>query len=105
MSGMEFFIYLLVMAGSTYLIRALPFALLDKKIKSQFIRSFLYYIPYTVLAAMTFPAALYVTGSMLSAAVGLAVAVVVSINSESLTLVALSACVSVCLCEWILLLV
>ena len=67
----DFFIYLLIMAGSTYLIRALPFSLVSKKIKSTFVRSFLYYIPYTVLTAMTFPAALYATGSVLSAAVGL----------------------------------
>ena len=66
-----FWIYLLILAGSTYLIRALPFALLRKKIKNRFIRSFLHYIPTAVLAAMTFPASLYATGSILSAAAGL----------------------------------
>jgi len=101
----DFFIYLLIMAGSTYLIRALPFALFSKKIKSTFVRSFLYYIPYTVLTAMTFPAALYATGSISSAAVGLAVAILVSLKSKSLTLVALSSAVAVGLCECVLMLV
>ena len=53
----DFWIYLAILAGSTYLIRAIPFAALQKKITNKFIRSFLYYIPYAVLAAMTFPAA------------------------------------------------
>ena len=71
----EFFIYLFIMAGSTYLIRAVPFALIRKKITNPFIKSFLYYIPYTVLAAMTFPSALYATGgNVLAAAIGLAAA-------------------------------
>ena len=100
----DFFIYLLIMAGSTYLIRALPFALFSKKIKSTFVRSFLYYIPYTVLTAMTFPAALYATGSVLSAAVGPGVAILVSLKSKSLTLVALSGACAVGLCECMLLL-
>ena len=100
----DFFIYLLIMAGSTYLIRALPFSLFSKKIKSPFVRSFLYYIPYTVLTAMTLPAALYATGSILSAVVGLAVAILVSLKSKSLTLVALSSAVAVGLCECVLLL-
>ena len=54
--------YLLVMAGVTYLIRDLPLVLVRKKIKNRFLQSFLYYIPYTVLSAMTFPAILYATG-------------------------------------------
>ena len=95
----EFFIYLVILVGSTYLVRALPFALMRKKIKNRFIRSFLYYIPYTVLAAMTFPAALYATGSMASATVGLLVAVVFAILEKDLTIVAIAACVSVYLSE------
>ena len=58
MNNGRFFLYLLVMAGVTYLVRAIPFILIRKKIKSRFLNSFLYYIPYTVLAAMTFPAIL-----------------------------------------------
>ena len=102
MDNRSFFLYLLVMAGSTYLIRAVPFALMRKKIKNSFVRSFLYYIPYAVLSAMTFPAALYATGSVLSAAVGLAAAILVSFRSKSLTLVAVTACVTVFLTECII---
>ena len=56
MNVRDFWIYLLVMAGVTYLVRAVPFVLIRRKIKNRFLISFLYYIPYTVLAAMTFPA-------------------------------------------------
>ena len=69
----EFLLYLLAMAGTTYLIRLLPMLFIRRKIENRFIKSFLYYIPYAVLAAMTFPAALYATGHILSAAAGLGV--------------------------------
>ena len=61
MNNTQYFIYLLIMAGSTYLIRAVPFSLLTKKIENKYIKSFLYYIPYAVLSAMTIPAALFAT--------------------------------------------
>ncbi len=98
----QFFIYLLIMAGSTYLIRAVPFAAVRKKINNTFIKSFLYYIPYTVLTAMTFPAALYATNSMLSAAIGLAVAVAFAIWGKDLTVVALASCVAVYISEFVI---
>jgi len=91
----EFWIYLLILAGSTYLIRAIPFAAMRKKITNPFICSFLYYIPYTVLAAMTFPAALYATGNVLAAAIGLFVAVIFAVKGAGLTLVAIISCVTV----------
>ena len=95
MDTKEFLIYLLIMAGSTYLVRAIPFALMRKKIKNRFVVSFLYYIPYTVLAAMTFPSALYATGNIVSASIGLAAAILVSLKTKSLTVVAVTACVAV----------
>ena len=55
------YIYILVMAAVTYLIRMLPLALSRKEITSPFIKSFLYYVPYACLAAMTFPAILFAT--------------------------------------------
>ncbi len=91
----EFWIYLLILAGSTYLIRAIPFAAVQRKITNRFIRSFLYYIPYTVLAAMTFPAALYATGNIIAAAAGLIVAVLLAITEKGLTLVAIASCITV----------
>ena len=99
MDNKSFFIYLAVMAGSTYLIRAIPFAAVRKKIENKFIRSFLYYIPYTVLSAMTFPAALYATGNIIAASLGLAVAILFAIRGKGLTIVAVASCVTVLLVE------
>lgn len=99
---MGFFIYLLIMAGSTYLIRAIPFAAVNKKIENRFIRSFLYYIPYTVLAAMTLPGALYATGNMLSAVAGILVAVAFAVKNKGLTTVAVAACIAVLAVEAVL---
>ncbi len=88
-----------VMALVTYLIRMLPLVLFRKKITNPFLKSFLYYIPYAVLAAMTIPAIFYSTGSVVSAAVGLGAALVVAYLGKSLMPVALSACGAVLLTE------
>lgn len=95
----SFFIYLAIMAGSTYLIRAIPFAVIDKKIENQFIKSFLHYIPFAVLSAMTFPAILYATDYVVSAAVGFVVAILFASKGKSLTTVAVAACVAVFVVE------
>ena len=84
-------LYIAVMAGVTYLIRALPFGFFSKKIKSRFIRSFLYYIPYAVLAAMTIPAIFYSTGSFITAAAVTIVALVLAYFRLPLIVVALAA--------------
>ena len=91
----EFWIYLIILAGSTYLIRAIPFGAMSKKITNPFVCSFLYYIPYTVLAAMTFPGALYATGNTTAAAIGILVAVIFAVRGAGLTLVAMVSCLSV----------
>ena len=52
MEWSAFLKYLLVMAGVTYLIRMLPLAAIRSKVKSPFVRSFLYYVPYAVLGAL-----------------------------------------------------
>lgn len=95
--------YLAVMAGVTYLIRMLPFTLFRREIKSPFVRSFLAYIPYAVLGAMTFPGILYATASMPSAIVGTVVALALAFFGRSLLLVALGASGAALLCELILL--
>lgn len=102
MDFMKFLPYLLVMAGVTYLVRVVPFILINKKIENRFINSFLYYIPYTVLAAMTFPAILYATGNVVSAVAGLLVAIVISFRGRSLIIVAVGACAAVFITEAIL---
>lgn len=96
------YIYILVMAGVTYLIRMLPLALSRKEITSPFLKSFLYYVPYACLAAMTFPAILFSTASVVSAAVGFAVALLAAYKEKSLLSVALMACVAVFVVERIL---
>lgn len=88
---MSIAIYITVMAGVTYLIRAVPFTFFNKKIKSPFIKSFLFYIPYAVLSAMTIPAIFYSTGNMLTAAIGTAAAVVLAYFDMPLIVVALAA--------------
>ena len=99
MSFTQFLPYLIVMAGVTYLVRAIPFAMGKGKVRSRFFRSFLYYIPYAVLAAMTFPAMLMSTNLLLSAAVGAAVALILAFFKRSLLLVALASCAAVYLTE------
>ena len=96
------YIYILVMAAVTYLIRMLPLALSRKEITSPFIRSFLYYVPYACLAAMTFPAILFATDSVISAAVGFIVALIAAYKEKSLLTVALFACAAVFIVERIL---
>ena len=91
----EVLLYVFVMALTTYLVRMLPTTLFRRRIRSQFAKSFFYYIPYAVLSAMTFPAILYATGSMLTAAVGRAVALVLAFCKRSLIEVSLAACVAV----------
>ena len=86
--------YIFVMAGVTYLIRMLPLTLFQKKITNVYIRSFLYYVPYACLTAMTFPAILYATDSPISAFAGL--------KEKSLVTVACFSCIAVFVMERIL---
>lgn len=91
-----------VMAVVTYLPRMLPLVLFKRRITQPFVQSFLYYVPYAVLAAMTFPEVLYSTASLLSALVGLAVALALAYHGKGLLTVALSACGAVFICERLL---
>ena len=86
---MRIVIYIAVMAGVTYLIRMIPFALIRVKVKSRFINSVLYYLPYAVLSAMTFPAIFYATGNTLTAAAGTLAALVMAFFDLPLIAVAL----------------
>lgn len=86
--------YIAVMAGITYLIRMIPFTVFKKKIKSKFLQSVLYYIPYAVLSAMTFPSIFYSTDNTATAAVGTVVAIILAYFKLPLTVVAIGACVS-----------
>lgn len=97
--------YILVMALTTYLIRALPLTIFRRPIKSRFLRSFLHYVPYCCLTAMTFPAILSSTASTLSGAAALAVAVLLAYRGKSLIVVALSSSAAVLVVEGILALI
>ena len=99
---MSLVIYIAVMAGVTYLIRMIPFAFFRKEIKSQFFRSFLYYIPYAVLSAMTIPAIFYCTGNTLTAVAGTLVAVVLAYFNLPLIIVALAASGTALLMDFII---
>ena len=95
MNKYEFFVYLAVMAGITYLIRLIPLAAVKRRIKNRFLISFLYYIPYAVLSVMTIPAIFYSTGSKVSAVIGFLVAAVASYMEKSLVKVASLSCAAV----------
>lgn len=99
---MSLFWYLLVMAGVTYLIRMLPLTLFQKRIRSRWLQSFLYYVPYACLSAMTFPAILAATESPVSAAAALVVAVVLALAGKGLVTVAAVACATVFVAERLL---
>ena len=91
--------YILVMAAVTYLIRMLPLTLIRGQIRSPFIRSFLYYVPYVTLSVMTFPAILTATFSIWSGAAALAAAVLLAYRGKSLYQVSLADCAVVFVLE------
>lgn len=98
----NFWIYLLVMAGITYLIRMIPMVLIKNKIKNKYVLSFLYYVPYTVLSVMTIPAIFYATSSVYSAVAGFLAAMVMAYFGKSLLKVAATSCVVVFVVEFVM---
>lgn len=99
---MSIYVYILTMALTTYLVRMLPLTLLRRPIKSRFVRSFLHYVPYACLTAMTFPAILGSTENLISGAAALAVAAVLALRGKSLIVVALGSSAAVLLTEFLL---
>lgn len=95
----NFYVYLLVAAGTLYLIRMLPLSLIRKDITNKYIRSFLYYVPFVTLSVMTFPAILHATGSVWSGLAGFVVGVVLAFFDGNLFRVALGSCVAVFVAE------
>lgn len=89
----------LLMAVVTYLPRVFPIAIFKGKIKSGFFKSFLYYIPFAVLGAMTFPGILYSTPNFYFSLIGMGVALILAYFDKGLMKVALSAVLAVCICE------
>ena len=87
------------MAGVTYLIRLLPLTLIRREIKSTYIKSFLYYVPYVTLSVMTFPAILEATSNVWSATAGFIVALILAYYKKSLITVSLISCAIVFVVE------
>ena len=100
---MKTYLYLFVMAATTYLIRVLPLTLIRKPIQNPFLRSFLFYVPYVTLAVMTFPAIVQATQSPIAGALALVLGMALAFNGASLFTVAASCCAVVLIAEWILL--
>ena len=98
---MSIYVYIFTMALTTYLIRVLPLTIFRKPIRSRFLRSFLHYVPYACLTAMTFPAILTSTAMLISGAAALLVAVLLAYRGRSLLTVSLAASATVMLTEWI----
>ena len=92
---MNVYIYILVMAAVTYLIRVLPLTLIKGKIKNRFVMSFLYYVPYACLMAMTFPAVFHGDYSIFAAVAGVMVALLLAVKGKGLMTVAVAASVTV----------
>lgn len=99
---MSIYVYIFTMALTTYLIRVLPLTIFRKPIRSRFLRSFLHYVPYACLTAMTFPAILSSTASILSGAAALIVAIVLAYRGKSLIVVAVSSSAAVLIVECVL---
>ena len=97
------YIYILIMAAVTFLIRVLPLTLIRKKITNVTLRSFLYYVPYVTLAVMTFPAIIEATNSVWSGLAALIVGVLLAYFGVSLFGVAVCSCVVVFIIELIIL--
>ena len=95
-------IYLLIMALTTYAIRAIPLVLLRREIKNKYVKRFLYYVPFACLTAMTVPAVFFSTGSIVSAVIGCAAALVLGLFKANLPLTAVVACVAVFVTEKIM---
>ena len=93
------YIYILIMAGVTYLIRVLPLTLIRQQIKNQFLRSFLYYVPYVTLAVMTFPAILDATETPIAGALAFIIGIILAWSGAGLFKVSVSCCVVVLIVE------
>ncbi len=96
------YIYIAVMAAVTFAVRVLPLTLIRKPVKSRFLQSFLYYVPYVTLAVMTFPAIVDATASPAAGAAALAVGVLLALKGAKLPVVASACCLAVLVCEYLI---
>ena len=99
---MSIYLYVLVMAVTTYLIRVIPLTLMRKPIRSRLLKSFLYYVPYACLSAMTFPAILFDTAYIASGVAALIIGIWLAFRGKSLLTVSLACCGAVFVTEELL---
>ena len=95
----DIYLYILVSALVSYLIRVLPLTLIRRPITSRFVRSFLYYVPYATLAVMTFPAMIGATSSPVSGILAMAAGSLLAWKGKSLPFVASACCITVLVIE------
>ena len=98
-SDLYIYVYIFIMAFSTWCMRVIPSLVMKKPISNRFVQSFLYYVPYVTLAVMTFPAIVEATQSPLSGFLALAAGAILSWHNKSLPLVAAVCCLTVFICE------
>ena len=91
-----------IMALVTYIPRMVPLVFMKRKIENRFVKSFLQYVPYALLAAMTFPDILFATSSIASAAIGLLAALALAYLGRGLLTVALGSTAAVFLAEQVM---
>ncbi len=94
MSIHKLLIYIIATAVSTYLIRMIPLVAIQNKIQNQFFRSFLFYVPYAVLASMIMPAVFYATGDLRASAVGFVTAMIFAYCEKNIVTVACASCIA-----------
>jgi branched-subunit amino acid transport protein len=99
---MSIYIYIFTMAVTTYLIRMLPLTIFRKPIRSRFVRSFLHYVPYACLTAMTFPAILSSAENLISGAAAFVLAAVLALRGRSLLIVSLGSSAAMLITEFLL---
>lgn len=96
------YIYIAIMAATSYAIRVLPLTLIRKQIKNKFLKSFLYYVPYITLAVMTFPAIMEATQSPLAGLAALVIGMIAAWMGAGLFPVSVLCCVVVFILEFFL---
>ena len=96
------YLYIFLMAAVTFAVRVLPMTLIRRQIKSRFLRSFLYYVPYVTLSVMTFPAIINATQSPISGVLALAAGIIAAWLGAGLFPVAVSCCAVVLIAEFLL---
>lgn len=96
---MSIYFWIALMAITTYLIRMIPLTLFRKQITNKRVKSFMYFVPYACLTSMTVPAIFFSTGGVVSAVIGLIVALIAALSGRSLPTVAALACVAVFIAE------